>query len=960
MRRTKKWLALVCTWILVFSLAFGNVSMAIVAVPLDNGQLRFGSGSEDSITSSYGTLKQPWYKNGSTWYKLTYSSYALDYALGVDGTSVSGWNIEGTVASNPAQSGMTVTPSSYSSGHGTLTSTGTVTVGGKSMRITNVYVLNENASFIKVTTTVQNLSGATVPNVRYWTGTRDDYVGGYDDTDKIKGNLVGGAFVANTSSSQQATALKISGGAHNVLFFSTDPSTEMSMNSYGAFTQVTNTNPRTTDYSLTSHDGAYGMFVHLGALDDNESASFDWYYAAGDAADIADIISDIDDDAGGSTPVGYLSDLDAYEASGSTTGAAITFTPAFDTDTTDYSATVPYETDSIALSATTTAGALSVTIDGESVASGGVSDPIELAVGVNEIDVVVTGSDSSTRTYTLSITRSERVSDIAFLTSLELFEATEATSGSAVTVTTGSSIRFSPDFDTSLTEYAATVPYSVRSVSIVATTTDSAITIAVDGVETASGEASRVVSLAVGENEIEVLVTSGDETDISSYTITVTRRARPTETTAPESDPVYVIVNGERQDAGDTDLSTENGRSVFSLTVDENVILDRIEQLAEEGGDGVNSIEVPITNASAEEIVASLNGRIIDALENNRFDLSITRNGIEYIVPAGEFAVDQVAAQFGIPAESLQNITYEVRISEPSAEEMAEYEQIASELGIPFVIPPIAFEITASAVGSDGQPREIRLDTFSTYVERVFPLPANIDPSQITTGIVFNEDGTWEHVPTSVFEENGLWYARISSLSNSVYSIIYHPVVVAGVEGHWAEAIINDMASRMVLVDTEGFQADAALTRGEFIEYVVRGLGLYREGIADETPFKDVALDSRWADAVYQAEAYGIISGYEDGAFRPGQLITREEAMAILARAMNVTELKNLNDVRVTTYVDYDEVTAWAAKSVRDVVGAGVFVGTSPKELDPGAALTSAQGLAAVRNLLVKSGLINE
>ena len=53
---------------------------------LINSNLMFGTGSENSVNTK-GTLQQPWYNKDSTWYKLTYSNYPLDYAIGIGG----GW-----------------------------------------------------------------------------------------------------------------------------------------------------------------------------------------------------------------------------------------------------------------------------------------------------------------------------------------------------------------------------------------------------------------------------------------------------------------------------------------------------------------------------------------------------------------------------------------------------------------------------------------------------------------------------------------------------------------------------------------------------------------------------------------------------------------------------------------------------------------------------------------------------
>ncbi|MEK7441330.1 MAG: hypothetical protein AABZ78_11075, partial [Chloroflexota bacterium] len=74
-------------------------------------------------------------------------------------------------------------------GYGTIISTGTITVNGKNFEIKNTYSLGQNDAFVKITVKVTNKSGSTVSNIRYWIGTRDDYVKTTDRPNKFKGNL---------------------------------------------------------------------------------------------------------------------------------------------------------------------------------------------------------------------------------------------------------------------------------------------------------------------------------------------------------------------------------------------------------------------------------------------------------------------------------------------------------------------------------------------------------------------------------------------------------------------------------------------------------------------------------------------------------------------------------------------------------------------------------------------------
>jgi hypothetical protein len=279
----RKVLSFVLTITLVLTMA---IPVSATEIALDNGKLRFGNGTEASINNK-GGLQQPFYFNVSDWRKLTYSTYPLNYAVGVDGA---------TLTDNMLTS-LAINTSSITSGSGVATATGELTVGGKLLGISHHYSLGSSSSYIKIVTTIQNKDASSISNVKFWTGTQDDWVGITDGPSKIKGNLVDGSFVELTSSTQQATALKIFSGSESVLFFSTHDSAEMIINEGLGFSNIVNTDPRNSPLTMTG-DNSYGMLLPLGTLAAGASASFTWYYAAGTLSEIENIIQEVADAAG--------------------------------------------------------------------------------------------------------------------------------------------------------------------------------------------------------------------------------------------------------------------------------------------------------------------------------------------------------------------------------------------------------------------------------------------------------------------------------------------------------------------------------------------------------------------------------------------------------------------------------------------------------------------------------------
>lgn len=82
---------------------------------------------------------------------------------------------------------------------------------------------------------------------------------------------------------------------------------------------------------------------------------------------------------------------------------------------------------------------------------------------------------------------------------------------------------FTPAFNSSTLDYAATVPYATASMSITPTVAEPHATVRINGVAVASGSASGAVSLEPGPNVITTVVTAQDGTTTKTYTLTVTR-----------------------------------------------------------------------------------------------------------------------------------------------------------------------------------------------------------------------------------------------------------------------------------------------------------------------------------------------------------------------------------------------------------------------------------------------------
>lgn len=224
-------------------------------------------------------------------------------------------------------------------------------------------------------------------------------------------------------------------------------------------------------------------------------------------------------------------------------------------------------------------------------------------------------------------------------------------------------------------------------------------------------------------------------------------------------------------------------------------------------------------------------------------------------------------------------------------------------------------------------------------------------------------DGSVRHVPTQIVMINGVYYAQMKSLTNSTYATVWNPLEFKDMANHWAQDAANNMGSRMVVHGTGGgqFSPDRDITRAEFAATIVRGLGLKLE--SGESSFTDVQQSDWYHSAVQTAYAYRLIDGFGDGTFRPGEKITREQAMVIVARAMEITGLEiqlagyDGGDL-LSSFVDAAQVSEWAKHDVTKSLQAKMVSGRSHNEIAPSAFVTRAEVAAMIERLLKESELI--
>ncbi len=171
-------------------------------------------------------------------------------------------------------------------------------------------------------------------------------------------------------------------------------------------------------------------------------------------------------------------------------------------------------------------------------------------------------------------------------------------------------------------------------------------------------------------------------------------------------------------------------------------------------------------------------------------------------------------------------------------------------------------------------------------------------------------------------------------------------VSMTDVIGHWAIGAITEAIKRGFVsgYPDHTFRPDKQITRAEFTVMLSRALQLEQRSdmAAHALDFTDAASIPSWASShIALARSAGLVSGYEDGTFRPNKLVTRAEIVVMSARALKLAEVKSNS----TSFLDDQDIPAWAKSAVSQLVSAGIIKGKSGNRFAPADQATRAEAV---------------
>lgn len=169
----------------------------------------------------------------------------------------------------------------------------------------------------------------------------------------------------------------------------------------------------------------------------------------------------------------------------------------------------------------------------------------------------------------------------------------------------------------------------------------------------------------------------------------------------------------------------------------------------------------------------------------------------------------------------------------------------------------------------------------------------------------------------------------------------------------WAAAAIEKLKEKNIVSGDENgnFRPNDPLKREEFIKMIVDLRGIYDE--TAECDFSDVKKGKWYYPYIASAYKNGLVSGISDDIAGVGELLTRQDMVVMAKRAAEgFRELTYTRDM--IEFSDYDSIADYAKDAVEIMYRANIVNGEGENKFNPEGTATRAQGALIIYNIFVE------
>ncbi|KNZ70535.1 S-layer protein [Thermincola ferriacetica] len=391
-------------------------------------------------------------------------------------------------------------------------------------------------------------------------------------------------------------------------------------------------------------------------------------------------------------------------------------------------------------------------------------------------------------------------------------------------------------------------------------------------------------------------------------------------------------------DAVTSSFSIINDRFTVNAQVDEKVALKIIE-----GYSNVRVALIPVV-VEADSVNVYFKGGLLNKLSGKGalVEVRTTRGAIVLSAPDIEQSIGRYLDG--------QNGELEVKITVENAEagDVNLIGRLTNKDKLKMLSYPIEFKIEASA----GDKR-ITVGNLNRYASLIIYLSQTVNNRYVGGVSIYNN--ALLPVPSRFRVDGGRSAAVIKSRYTGIYTAVENIPRFKDLQNHWAENDINDLAAKLIVkgIKPNTYAPNNKVTRAQFTTMLVKALGLKPEDTWSY--FKDIKGAAWYSGPVNAAVNAGLINGYADGTFRPDRYIRREEAAAIMVRALKFAGVSTADidsEKILARFKDKSEISPWAKVFVALAARNGIIAGYINGYFAPGNYITRAESAIMINKLL--------
>ncbi|GIO64245.1 hypothetical protein J43TS9_58190 [Paenibacillus cineris] len=400
--------------------------------------------------------------------------------------------------------------------------------------------------------------------------------------------------------------------------------------------------------------------------------------------------------------------------------------------------------------------------------------------------------------------------------------------------------------------------------------------------------------------------------------------------TAPSEPSGIPSAAGQASGTSITPEKTADGRYIFGSGTLETAL-----------GKAADSVTISLpASAAAGGSALEFPSAALKSLQNRNVALVIVSGNVSLRLPAGfAGAVDD--------GQTKVQIVLNTALTDDAKNTIQQSLKNHPELTSSGVVLSVVMEI----ISANGSVTEIHKLNKPAEVTLKLTEEQRASISADLAGVYLVDGSTVEAVP-------GRWSSgsfTFTAAHFSYYAILEYKSSFTDMVGHWAAGAVNFLAAKHLVtgVDAAHFEPNRSMTRGEFVTLVMRAIDYAGDkpvkAPANGQSFSDVTAGAYYAQPIADAAALGIVSGY-DGAFRPKDRITREEAVVALVHAAAYFGLNEAGSGQ-PDFADKDRISVWAASAVNQAWSLGLIQGDG-KQFNPAKPVSRAEVAVMIQRML--------